>query len=136
MFDPEPCAGGPAGEVLRPGLPPNPIAFLPQPGGAPVLGSAWAPQVDHTSFVPDAILDFLLVSEVATNVEVPPFGTLLCGVNQPIWQQALAPGAPISVPVPDDCSFVGLDLCSQVLSVDPYGVGQLTNAIDLVIGDR
>ena len=128
--------GTPPGEsasaTVRLGDPPNPDALRPGQTGGPVLGTTWDPFVDHTSFVPDALADFLAVGAAPTNIP-SPLGTMLCGATPPI-AVLNGPGAAFGFPVPPDCSKIGATLCTQGGSVDPMGGIHLTNALDLVIG--
>lgn len=125
------CPFVPSSVTVRLGEPANPEAYLPgaQP---PVVGTTWTPSVDHGSFAPAAILDFAAVSPVAANVPLP-IGTLLCG-DPLLGTQVAGVGASFGFPIPLDCKFVGLSLCSQAGSVDALGAIALTNALDLVLG--
>ena len=124
--------GVPATVVDRVGSPPNPNVLAPVSGHGPVIGTTWEVVVDHTSFVPNATLDFLALSFQPGNT-VTPHGTLLCdpivdGYGQPA-------GQPFAFSVPNAQSFVGLSFSLQVGSGDPgQGLFLLTNALDVSIG--
>ena len=45
-----------------------------------------------------------------------------------------APGVPFAIPIPDECGFVGVAVCTQGAAVGAAGAIQLTNALDLVLG--
>jgi hypothetical protein len=121
-------------ETVRLGTPPNPEALLPGQTSGPVLGQTWDPRVDHAAFVPDAVLDLLLIAETPLNLPVPGAGTLLCSPAEfPI--EFAAPGANFALPVPDDYGLVGAQLTSQGLSLDAAGQLHGTNALDLVVGE-
>ncbi len=66
-------------ETVRLGVPPNPNAFRPARTSPPRVGQVWDPWVDHTSFAPDSVLDFLALSfdGEMPNVSLAA-GTLLC----------------------------------------------------------
>jgi hypothetical protein len=124
-----------AQETVRLGTPPNPEALLPGQTSGPVLGQTWDPRIDHTAFVPDAVLDLLLIAETPLNLPVPGAGTLLCSPSEfPI--EFAAPGASFAIPVPDDYALVGAQLTSQGLSLDAADQLHGTNALDLVVGER
>lgn len=120
---------------VRLGDPPNPLALLPGPGGSPVVGSIWDPLIEHTSFVPGAVVDLLGIAITPINLPLPPHGTLLCDVISfaPVVL-ASAPGVPFQAPVPAQCNLAGVSLCSQGASVDQLGNALLTNALDITIG--
>ena len=120
-------------EVVRVGAPPNPDAFLPGVSGGPVIGETWDPVIDHTTFVPGAILDVFAISLSAANEPVPPFGTLLCGPS--LLVRFRAPGNPFNLPIPDDSTLAGLTLCASGGSFDQAVDFFLTNALDITIGN-
>ena len=119
-------------EVLRPGSPPNPSAFLPGLSGGPVIGGTWDPIVDHSAFVPGALVDFVGLATTSTNL-ASPFGTLLVGFDPP-FVLTTVPGTPFAVPIPDDCALVGQSAFTQGGSLDPLLAPVLANAIDVVVG--
>ena len=88
--------------------------------------------IDHTTFQPGAILDFVAVSSTPTNIP-SGFGTILCGVS-PFLVVTGSAGTPFALPVPNDCIFVGLTLCAQGGSIDAVLTFELTNALDITIG--
>ena len=126
-------------EVPRVGTPPNPSAFQPGVTTAPIVGETWDPVIDHSSFLPTAVIDLVAVTLAPTNVSVPPFGTFLCDIFTPPGLLVLFtnpnPGTPFSIPVPCNCDFIGLTLCTQGASVGADGTTiLLTNALDITIG--
>ena len=125
---------GGGAQVVRLGSPPNPAALLPGVTQAPNLGATWDPVIDHTTFLPGATLDVLGITVTALNLSVPPLGTLLCDPGTSIATVTGAAGVPFSVPIPNDCMFVGTAICSQGASVDAFGTIRFANALDLVIG--
>ena len=119
--------------MVRLGSPPNPNALLPGLACGPVICTSWQPAVDHTSFVPAAVLDVLILAALPDNAP-SPFGTVLCDLaSAPPVLLTSPPGVPFAVPVPGQCSLVGQGLCAQAASVDAFGIA-LTNALDLTIG--
>ena len=46
-------------EIVRPGIPPNPSALRPGVTSGPVVGGTWDPYIDHSVFMPGAIIDVL-----------------------------------------------------------------------------
>ena len=133
-YENAPCtASAQPAEVVRLGSPPNPNALLPGLAGGPVICTSWQPAVDHTSFVPAAVLDVLILAALPDNAP-SPFGTVLCDLaSAPPVLLTSPPGVPFAVPVPGQCSLVGQGLCAQAASVDAFGIA-LTNALDLTIG--
>ncbi len=130
----------PAVETVRYGLPANPEAFDPGLTTGPVLGYTWDPIVDHTIFAPAAVADVLAVSAIGPLNVPTSFGTLL--IAPPFLGGVTvnpAPGSPFSVPIPLNCSLVGMSVWTQAGSVSPGTGGiviELTNALDLVLGNR
>jgi len=124
-----PLAGS---ETVRLGTPPNPFALLPGLSGPPIIGIVWDPVVDHTTFVPNAILDVFAVSAIPANIPTPPSGTTLC--STPFLYFFKSPGAPLDFQMPYDCALVGVRLCVSAASFDPASNYFLTNALDISIG--
>ncbi|MEM7307984.1 MAG: endonuclease/exonuclease/phosphatase family protein [Planctomycetota bacterium] len=122
----------PSTETVRLGTPPNPHAFLAGVTSGPALGSTWDPVLDHTTFMPGAVLDFVAIgvapSDIATGL-----GTVLCGLAPPIVVTG-PPGVPFALPIVDDCAHLGTTLCTQGGSVDALVNIQLANALDITIG--
>jgi aryl-phospho-beta-D-glucosidase BglC (GH1 family) len=117
--------------TVRLGSPPNPNALLPG-ATAPRIGAVWDPAVDHSAFFPSAIMDFLVVS--TTQVNAPsPFGTLLIDPSVTVFSELFTTPGTFAVPLPYDNAIVGLQLSVQAASLG-FGVIELTNAIDLVVG--
>ena len=125
-----------AAEVERVGTPANPSAFLPGQTSAPVLGATWDPVVDHTSFVPGAAADFVLITGGPFNLSLGTPGTLLCDITSPLFlfETAPAPGAPFALPVPNNCPLAGVQICAQGGSIDGALQPHLANALDVTIG--
>jgi endonuclease/exonuclease/phosphatase family metal-dependent hydrolase len=121
-----------AAEVVRNGTPPNPAALLPGVTSPPVVGAFWDPVVDHSTFMPGAIADYLGFSTAPLDIPTE-FGTLLCGPA--LFTIGVLAGQPFSIKIPLDCSFVGVSLCTQVASWDGPNL-LLTNALDITIGSH
>jgi len=129
----EACADAVPGlEFVRLGTPPNPFALLPGSTGPPVIGTVWDPTVDHSTFVPDAVLDVYFFYLFADNTPYPPIGTILC--DGAIFNQLRVPPASLALPLPYDCSLANVRLCAQAFSVEPSGNIFATNALDIGIG--
>jgi len=123
-----------ATETVRVGSPPNPSALLPGVTGSPVIGSTWDPVITHTTFLPTAVTDFLILAAQPANLPSGP-GTFLCDVSgaSPFLLLTRPAGTKFMLPIPADCGLVGLTLCAQGASTDASSVG-LTNALDFTIG--
>lgn len=128
------CDG--SAQVVRLGTPPNPNVFLPGQTSGPVLGATWDPVIDHTTFVVNAISDFVIVTDGADNLDLGATGTLLCDLftAPALHTGGAAPGDAFSIGVPDNCALVGVSLCAQGGSIDMVFAAHLTNALDVVIG--
>jgi hypothetical protein len=126
-------AATPAAEVTRLGNPPNPGAFLRGRTSAPIVGALWDPLVDHTSFVPDATRDFVLVDLGPPQNQPAAFGTLLCALPPQSQGFFGPPGVPFAIPIPNDCSLLGVAVCTQGGAQSSETI-RLANALDLVIG--
>ncbi len=121
-------------QSVRLGMPANPDAFFPAATG-PVVSRMWEPFVDHTNFAPASVLDFVAI-DLGLPLNVPlGIGTLLCMPPPPGQIFYATPGASFSIPVPSDCSFLGVTACSQAGSFTPGSGIELTNAIDLILGN-
>jgi hypothetical protein len=120
-------------ETVRLGTPPNPAALLPGLTSGPVIGATWDPVIDHTSFFPASVADLMSVNVLPTNLFIG-FGTLLCDLTSPGVIVSAVPGNPFSVPIPGDCSIVGVSFCAQAASFDVAGGYGLTNALDITLG--
>ncbi len=132
---PNPCGTAlVATEIVRLGTPPNPAALQPSASGPPRIGAAWNPRIDHTTFMPAAAVDVLLIGRTAVNLPAV-FGTLLVDLTPPTITLTAAPGVPFALPIPSDCALLGLQRFAQGASVDPTGVLEVTNALDLTIGN-
>ena len=125
------CPPVTATTTVRLGTPPNPNVF----GGAtqqPIIGTTWDPRIDHTTFMPAAILDFAAFSAFPANISLP-FGTLLCALPH-FGATLVGASTPFAFPIPNDCGLTGLSLCSAAGSLGGGGAIGLTNALDIVIG--
>lgn len=122
----------PGVEFVRLGTPPNPAALLPSSTGPPVIGMVWDPTVDHTTFVPDAVLDVYFFYLFADNIPFPPIGTILC--DGAVFNQLRTPPDSLALPLPYDCTLSNVRLCVQAFSVEPSGNIFATNALDIGIG--
>jgi len=131
---PVPAGEGAALQIVRAGNVPNPEVFLPGVTSGPVIGQVWDPVVDHSSFLPAALADFMLISAIPTDVPLGPPGTLLCLPPYALTLFNFTPAAPWAVPIPNEPTFVGLGLCAQAGSSPDGSSFQLTNALDLLIG--
>lgn len=119
-------------QFVRLGAPANPDALRPDPDGGPVVGSVYDPVIDHTSFVPNAVLDLYMLSEFPDNYVVPLVGTVLG--SPPFQFEYRTPGDSLALPIPDSCGLVDGRATIQGLSLDPFGNVRLTNALDVVVG--
>jgi hypothetical protein len=119
-------------EIVTLGLPANPLALMPGLSGGPVLGHAWDPFLDHSSFLPGAVLDALVLSATPLNV-VTVYGTLLCDpTGWPIFTSA--PDDAFAIPVPAECLLAGQSFRCQGASITAGGVFALCNGLDFVVG--
>jgi len=123
----------PGSEVVRLGTPPNPYALIPSSTGPPVIGEIYDPSIDHTTFVPSAVLDVYGFFLFPANVDSPPMGTILC--SSPVLYQFRLPADSLNLPIPDNCSLVGMRLCLAAASLSATSEIFLTNALDLIIGN-
>jgi len=118
----------------RVGSPPNPEAFMVG-GTTPFLGSLWDPFVDHTTFEPAAIGDFIVFSPVQINLDLVLHGTLLVGLPVIDFIPVnFSPGTPFAIPIPDECILVGVTLSAQAGSSSDGVDFQLANALDITFG--
>lgn len=124
--------GAPAQEVPRLGFPLNPLALGGGVTSVPVLGATWDPAIDHTAFMPGAVVDVLLISAVPVNVP-SPFGTLLCDLSGALSLFS-PPGTAFAIPLPASCALSGTAFCAQGASADGAGAVRLTNALDVTVG--
>lgn len=124
-----------AQEVVRLGTPPNPNALRPGVTSPPLAGELWDPVVDHTTFEPGAIADYLLLSFGPTELALGPTGTLLCLPPFPLLSSNLSPGTPFALAVPNDASLLGVSFCVQAASLIAGVQIRLTNALDCIVGN-
>ena len=125
------CWAFPSAEVARAGTPPNPNAFRPGTQG-PVIGRTWNPTIDHTSFFPGALTDFMLLSPPSSMSVTTPFGTALCDLRV-LVVVTKSSSVPFAIPIPHDCTLISARLCTQGGAIGGSRAG-LANALDLVIG--
>ncbi|MEM7204695.1 MAG: hypothetical protein AAF628_30840 [Planctomycetota bacterium] len=120
-------------EVPRLGVPANPNALRSggSIGAPPVINSVWTPFIDHSAFLPAAVIDALIVSANGVNQPIAPFGTLLGSLGLPLVPAP--PGTRFPLNIPNSCAFVGACLTIQGASADAVDV-RLTNALDVKIG--
>ncbi len=118
-------------QVVRLGTPANPSAFIPT-SKPPMIGQTWQPTVDHSTFMPNAALDFVMVGWGKVDVSMMPYGTLLLGATA--MTLTATPGQGFSVPIGNQSSLIGMRLSAQAASLDATPQIQLANAIDFVIG--
>ena len=124
-----------ASAVVRLGSPPNPDALRPGQTGGPVLGTTWDPFVDHASFVPNSVFDYLAITFEPVNFPLPSgAGTLLLLLAGGQTTAIASPGSSFQVVVPNDFGLAGMVAVAQAASFPGPGVFLLTNALDLVIG--
>ncbi len=119
-------------QVVRLGSPANPQVFLSGTTTGPIIGQTWDPVVDHTVFLPGAVLDGLILALGSANNPMP-FGTILCDLAGPHLALSVTASTPFAVPIPMDCNLVGLSLFAQGLSADPTKIA-LANALDITLG--
>jgi hypothetical protein len=128
------CPTGAAAEVIRAGAPANPVALRPGMSSGPVIGQTWDPRVVHDTFLPLSTVDILAITTVPAELPLA-MGTLLVDLTAPPIVVSTPPGAPFSIPIPDDCTLSGIELCSQAASIDSQLCIRLTNALDITIGN-
>jgi hypothetical protein len=123
----------PSLESVRLGTPPNPDALRPGRTSGPVLGATWDPVVDHTTFLPAAVVDVLMVAAGRTNLP-SAVGTVL---GNPVGALLLtaSPGTPFALPIPPVDALVGAELTAQA-GAATLGTVALANALDVRIGTR
>ncbi|MEO0652062.1 MAG: cohesin domain-containing protein [Planctomycetota bacterium] len=123
-------------EAVRLGFPANPSALQQGVTSGPIINQTWDPRIDHTTFLPDALLDtFVLTPNIGPPVNIPsPFGTILINLAaMPLIQDFATPGEVFPFPIPCQCNLVGLEFCAQGASISATQI-QATNALDIVIG--
>lgn len=116
-------------------LAPNPPWLLPGQTSGPVLGQVWDPIVIHSTFLPDAVFDlFILRLGGPLDIPLPPLGTLIVNIVAPGSSFLFFAGDPLSIPLPLDCSLIGIPLTGQVLSDNLAGTQRFTNGLSVVLG--
>ena len=124
----------PAKQSVRLGTPANPFEFL-LGSQAPVIGEVWNPVV--TAFQEGGLVTVVAISGAPTNIPLGSAGTLLCDPTvPPIAVVPGTPGNPILIPIPENCGFVGLGLCTQGVSIGTFGALAFANALDIEIGSH
>lgn len=122
-------------ESVRVGVPPNPAALMPGVTSGPLIGSTWDPFIEHATFMPSAVLDFMAITASGFNLPLLSLGTLLCDPTFIVEiVTAPGPGTPFAIPIPTECKFAGVSICTQGASLSALGGIQLTNALDITIG--
>ena len=128
------CATNQRGTVTRrQGFPPNPDVFGGSSRG-PLVGTTWNPYIDHSSFVPNATLDLLVITGFPNNFFFPGSGTLLVDTSQLLYTQTVVPGERFRVPLNESCALPGMTVSCQAVTFNVGGTFRLTNALDLVLG--
>ncbi len=129
------CTPLASAELTRLGSPANPNVLMAGQTSGPIVGATWDPLIDHTSFLPGAVTDFIMANPDGVQANVPSsIGTILCNIpDVSLIFVNTTPGTPFSIPVPSKCDLVGLTVCSQGGSLSATET-QLTNALDLTIG--
>ena len=128
----QPCAL--SEEVVRLGIPPNKNAFKPGLFGGPIVGTTWMPWVDHTEFMPNSLVDVMVVSTHHANLWFGIECTLLVDLNAFIMIYEKAPSEHFDLPIPMDQAYVGAKFHTQVGSLNIDGLIKLTNALDIKVG--
>ncbi|MCA8952975.1 MAG: hypothetical protein KDE27_25920 [Planctomycetes bacterium] len=124
----------PATQTIRLGTPANPAAYVPGTT-APIIGQAWNPGIDHTTFAPGSAFDLAVLGWAASNVVTPAYtGTVLVDQLVGINLTAL-PGSRFLLALPNEPGLLGVPLWSQGVSLDTSGAILLANAIDITIGN-
>lgn len=113
--------------------PANAEALDPGLTSGPVVGSTWDPVVDHTTFLPGAIVDVLLIAAAPTELALSPTSTLLA-LPPFLASPAAVAGTPFAVPIPDQPGLVGVSIFAQAASTDSTSGFELTNGIQADIG--
>ncbi len=126
-------------QSVRLGTPPNANAFRVGVTSGPVIGQTWDPVIDHTTFAPNALIDFLLLALGPANTQVPgisTIGILLCAPATAVSLTSFVPGTPFAFAIPNDPSFLGVQITTQGGSL-AMGMPRVffANALDLVIGN-
>ncbi len=121
-------------EVPRVGTPPNPMALLPGLTSGPIIASVWDPVVDHTGFMPAALIDILGITIGPSSFDIPTsFGTILVNLSGPVIVLTRPAGMRFPIPIPPKCSLIGASLSIQAVSHNS-SFAKLTNALDVTIG--
>lgn len=108
--------------------PRNPLVL--EPGShAPGLGKTWKPRLRQAPAGAKATI--LAIGGPLSGVSLP-FGTLLCS---PLTLLPGTPGQDFAIAVPNTSNLVGLGFCAQAAAEGTPGL-QLSNALDVVLGDR
>ena len=108
----------------------NPVSYAVDP---PIVGSSWSAMVDLTG---TGHSHAQILGNTGPAATLLPGGQVLLITGAPVLKLPLQPGPTASwtVPIPSDCSLVGLTVSTQavhILGVAPFA---LSNAQDLVLG--
>ncbi|MCZ6598597.1 MAG: hypothetical protein O7B99_13220, partial [Planctomycetota bacterium] len=134
-------------QTIRNSTPPNPlnpVAYLLDPAGAPVVGDTWSPTVDDSLFSPPPAAGATWFVGITTGPASPEMvfsgGTILVNLGGPNPLAQLGPiaatGGAISfdTAVPPMPSIVGSSFSTQAFLDDPGSGFRVTNAIDILVG--
>lgn len=125
--------GTPAMTIPRAGFPANPSALTGN-NSLPVIGQIWAPRISHQAFATGALFDFLAV-DTRPSINIPTqFGTLLVQVPHTGQIFSTPAGVPFQIPIPPLCWLDGVPAVAQGASFTPGQGLELTNALDLTLG--
>ena len=97
-----------------------------------MIGTTWSTALDHSTFLPNATLDFVAFAFAPVN-QTTPYGTLL---GAPIAAgYGVVAGQPFTLTVPNASTLLGATFHLQAGAGDPaQSAFQLTNALDVTIG--
>lgn len=101
------------------------------------MGTDWTSEIDGGSIGATGLTFLVGYSAPLPGMQLG-MGELLIDPSSPWLLTSISPGADAisyhSLSVPTDPMFVGFSVYTQVFLNDVGGAGQLTNAIDLIIG--
>ena len=125
--------GAPASATTRNGSGTNPSVFATLT--LPILGTAWSAEVDAAAAGANGGVTFVLGYQGPSAGLATSFGELLVDVTSPLLFGTIAPvvnGLSVhSTAIPSDNTLVGFTLTTQAYL---GATGQVTNALDLVLG--
>lgn len=102
--------------------------------GPPALGRVLELSVDHTTFLPNAVGDFLIVSSFPNNFFLPQNGTLCLDLSRIIGTQLRLAGERFEIQLPRGCPWLAQPVILQAVSLGPAGGIRFTNAVDCQLG--